>query len=434
MNSRLPFCSILALLMASLAGPNAIAQISPQEDSNAAIDAAAATPRTFDLTQLTARDTFTTEIGYGFDLGTVPDSSDPKPFYFSVAVPEGNYRVTVTFGDTAASSANTLRAESRQLLLEHLTTLPGEFITRSFIVNVRTPQIPPPEKNAPGGTSVVLNDRETGLLRWDGKLTLEFNGAAPRVRSVTIEPVTVPTLFLAGDSTVTDQPNEPAASWGQMIPRFLKPEIAVANHAESGETMKSFISGLRLAKILSQMKPGDYLFIQFGHNDSKKQWPQTYVEAQTTYKAYLRALIAEARLRGATPVLVTSMQRRTFNGHGKIVNSHGDYPQAVREVSAEEKLALIDLDRASTSFYEALGPLRAPLAFSADGKDATHHNNYGGYELAKAVMQGVRDSDLPLATLIVEDFDGFDPAHPDDPETFSLFASPARSNAELRGN
>lgn len=434
MSSCIHLSSILALLVASLAAPNATARMSPQENINSAINEASATQHTFDFNQLTTRDTFTTETGYGFDLGTIPNSSEPKPFYFSVAVPEGNYKVTVTFGDTAASSANSLKAESRQLLLEHLTTLHGELITRSFIVNVRTPQIPPPEKNAPGGASVVLNNRETGLLRWDGKLTLEFNGAAPRVHSVTIEPVSVPTLYLAGDSTVTDQPNEPAASWGQMIPRFLKPEIAVANHAESGETMKSFISGLRLAKILSQMNPGDYLFIQFGHNDSKKQWPQTYVEAQTTYKAYLRALTAEVRLRGATPVLVTSMQRRTFDGQGKIVNSHGDYPQAVREIAAEENLALIDLDRASTTFYEALGPLRAPLAFNADGKDATHHNNYGGYELAKAVMQGVRDSALPLASLIVEDFDGFDPSHPDNPDTFALPASPARSNAEIRGN
>ena len=247
----------------------------------------------------------------------------------------------------------------------------------------------------------------------------------PRVHSVTIEPATVPTLYLAGDSTVTDQPNEPAASWGQMIPRFLKPEIAVANHAESGETMKSFISGLRLAKILSQMNPGDYLFIQFGHNDSKKQWPQTYVEAQTTYKAYLRALTAEVRLRGATPVLVTSMQRRTFDERGKIVNSHGDYPQAVREIAAEEKLALIDLDRASTAFYEALGPLRAPLAFSADER-CTHHNNYGGYELAKAVMQEVRDSGPPLhlyrrGTSMVSILP------PDNPTRLPLPASPSRS-------
>jgi hypothetical protein len=140
-------------------------------------------------------------------------------------------------------------------------------VTRDFIVNIRDSHLPPPEKNAPGGSAVLLNDREAGILRWDHKLTLEFNGAAPRVRSVVIAPVTVPTIFLAGDSTVTDQPYEPGASWGQMLPRFFKPVVAIANHAESGETLKSFISGLRLAKILCEIISGDYLFIQFGHND-----------------------------------------------------------------------------------------------------------------------------------------------------------------------
>ena len=399
-----------------------------------AIPVLAAEPatKTFDLTKFTPADTFTPERGNGFDLGTAPNA-DSKPFFFSVAVPEGNYRVTVTLGDAAAASGNTVKAESRQLMLERVETKPGESITRSFLVNVRSSRVPPPEKNAPGGSAVVLNDRETGLLRWDDKLTLEFNGSAPKVTAIAIEPATVPTVFLAGDSTVTDQPAEPGASWGQMLPRFL-PGIAVANHAESGETMKSFISGLRLAKILSQIKAGDYLFIQFGHNDSKKQWPQTYVEARTTYRTYLKVFIAEARLRGVTPVLVTSMQRRNFDAQGKIKNSHGDYPQAVREVAAEEKVALIDLETASRAFYETLGAEKSPLAFSNGGKDITHHNNYGAYELAKCIIQGIRDTQLPLAEFITPDFTGFSPAQPDAPDTFLLAPSPGRSTVAPRGN
>ena len=198
--------------------------------------------------------------------------------------------------------------------------------------------------------------------------------------------------------------------------------------------MKSFISGLRLAKVLSQIKAGDYLFIQFGHNDSKKQWPQTYAEAHTTYRAYLRVFIAEARLRGVTPVLVTSMQRRNFDEHGKIKNSHGDYPAVVREVAAEEKVALLDLEAASRIFYEALGPDKSPLAFSNGGKDITHHDNYGAYELAKCIVQGIREAQLPLAKNIIDDFTGFDPAKPDAPETFTLAASPVRSSLTPRGN
>lgn len=396
--------------------------------------AAPAAEHQVDLSRLTSSDTFTTERGSGFDLGPGPAAGTAKPFFFSFAVPEGDYRVTVTFGDASAASDNTVRAESRQLLLEHLATRPGEFVTRDFIVNVRTPRLPPPEKNAPGGSAVLLNDRETGLLRWDDKLTLEFNGAAPRVHAITVAPADVPTVFLAGDSTVTDQPHEPAASWGQMLPRWFKPAAAFANHAESGETLKSFLTGLRLAKILSQIKPGDYLFLQFGHNDEKQNWPQTYVEAATTYRAYLRAYIAEARLRGATPVLVTSMQRRVFDAHGRIKNTHGNYPDAVRAVAREDHVALIDLERMSVAFYEALGPEQSPRAFNNGGKDITHHDNYGAYELAKAVVQGIRDAQLPLAALIADDFPGFDPAHPDSPDTFTLPASPLHSTAPLRGN
>ena len=383
-------------------------------------------------TKVSPSENFTIERGYGFDLSTTP-AGDGKPFFFSITIPEGNYRVKVTFGDQTTASSNTVKAESRQLMLERLETKAGEFVTRDFIVNVRNSQVPPPEKNAPGGSAVALNEREKGLLRWDDKLTLEFNGTAPMIAGLEIERVEVPTVFLTGDSTVTDQGYEPGASWGQMLPGFLQ-GVAVANHAESGETMKSFISGLRLAKVVGQIKAGDYWFIQFGHNDEKKNWPQTYVEARTTYKAYLKVFIAEARLRGAIPVLVTSMQRRVFDAAGKIRNTHGDYPEAVREVAVEEKVALIDLERMSVAFYEALGPQKSPLAFSAGGTDITHHNNYGAYELAKCVVQGIRDAGLPLANLISGDFAGFDPAHPDAPETFALPASPMRSNVAPRGN
>ncbi|HTO05266.1 MAG TPA: rhamnogalacturonan acetylesterase, partial [Opitutus sp.] len=386
-----------------------------------------------DATFVDPSEDFSVEKGHGFDLNTRPGTTSAA-FYFSAIVPEGNHRVTVTFGDRTSASANTVRAESRQLMIEHVATAPGEFTTRSFVVNVRNHRIPPPEANAPGGTAVVLNDRETGLLRWDDKLTLEFNGTAPRVRSLVIESVNVPTVFLAGDSTVTDQPYEPGASWGQMLPRFFRPVVAFANHAESGETLKSFITGLRFAKLLSQAKPGDYLFIQFGHNDQKKNWPQTYVAADTTYRAYLRAYIAEARLRNMTPVLITSMQRRTFDAENKIKNTHGNYPQAVREVAREEGVSLVDLERMSVAFYEALGPQRSPLAFSNDGKDATHHNNYGAYELAKCVVQGIRNAKLPLADAIVEDFTDFNPSQPDSPESFALPASPRRSSVAPHGN
>jgi len=347
---------------------------------------------------------------------------------------DGNYRVTVTFGSETEASSNTVKAESRRLALENVNTKAGAFETRSFSVNARDGRIEPPEQFAPGSRAVVLNEREIGTLRWDNKLTLEFNGAAPRVHSIEIQSVVCPTVYLMGDSTVTDQPFEPAASWGQMLPRFLDDGVAVSNHAESGETIKSSITGLRLAKVLESMKQGDYLFMQFTHNDQKKQWPQTYVEADTTYKAYLRVLIAEARLRGATPVLVTSMQRRRFDQKGRVVSTLGDYPKAMRELASDEGVALIDLEPMSVALYENLGVEKAPLAFNRGGADATHHNNYGAYQLAQCVAEGISDAKLDLAKHIIADFKRYDPTNPDDVDTFRLSASPNWSDAIPRGD
>lgn len=387
--------------------------------------------------QVTTKQPYSDTIGFGFDLQTQP-TADHQPFYFSVKVPEGNYRVSVEFGHADLSSNNTLRAELRRLYVKDLNTRAGQFITKHILVNVRNNSLQTPEQNAPGINKVNLKVLEQHRLHWDDKLTLEFNGTAPLLQRVTIQKVDVPTLFLAGDSTVTDQPFEPAASWGQMLPYFFTAplfsgDIAIANHAESGETMKSFIMAGRFAKVLEQMKPGDYLLIQFGHNDQKKHWPQTYVEAMTTYKEYLRVFIAEAKLRGATPVLITSMQRRTFDQQGKIVNSHGQYPQAVREVAEEQNVALIDLDKMSTQLYETLGTDKAPLAFNDGGKDATHHNNYGAYQLAQAVVTGLRQSPLVLARYFT-DSSSYNPGQPDPIESFVLAPSPVFSSARPDGN
>lgn len=371
--------------------------------------------------------------GYGFDLDTQSKSTN-NTFYFSVRVPPGNYRVTLELGHSQLASSNTIKAESRRLYVLNLNTAPGESVSRDFIVNIRNSALAPPEPYAPGGSQVLLKSSEQHGLQWDDKLTLEFSGAAPQVRSVTIQKAEVPTLYLVGDSTVTDQAYEPAASWGQMLPVFFSSTLAIANHAESGETLKSFIASLRFAKVLESIKPGDYLFIQFGHNDQKKHWPQTYVEAESTYQDYLQVFITEARLRGATPVLITSMQRRTFDNNGKILNTHGRYPEAVRKVAHEHQVALIDLDSMSVKLYEALGVQNAPLAFNDNGKDATHHNNYGAYQLAKCVLEGIRRAQLPLTSHIRPLVPSYDPASPDPLVQFTLQPSPRTSSERPAGN
>lgn len=348
---------------------------------------------------------------------------------FSVALPEGNWRVTMTLGDRRTATT-TVKAEARRLMLDRVVTRAGQRVTRSFVVNTRTAMLAPPPANAPGGAMVRLKPREAGSPTWDDRLTLELLGDAA-VDTVRIEPADVPTLYLIGDSTVTDQPSEPAASWGQMLPAFLDGQVAVANHAESGETLKSFLTELRLDKVLSTIGKGDWLLIQFGHNDQKAQWPQTYVEAGTTYRAYLRAYIAEARRRGATPVLVTSPERRNFDATGRITPTLGDYPAAVRAVAAEEGVALIDLNAASIAIYEALGPAVSPQAFNDGGKDRTHHNNYGAWLLARAVAEGIRALPGMAAHVTAA---RFDPARPPLPAAVAIVPSAARSDVRPDGN
>lgn len=362
--------------------------------------------------------------GAGYELGSRADA-----VLLSAAVPEGLYRVTVTFG----AGHTTVKAESRRLMLLDVTARPGRSVTRSFLVAVRTPALTPPPPNAPGGDHVRLGVAEAKVPDWDDRLTLEFLGQ-PRVKTVTIEPAAAPTIFLAGDSTVADQPSEPAASWGQMLPALLDDKVAVANHAWSGETMKSFLSGLRLDKLLSQAKAGDWLLIQFGHNDQKAQWPQTYVDPVHTYPAYLKAYIAEAQRRGITPVLVTPPERRNFGADGKLVGTLDEYVAAMRKVAAEEHVALVDLNAASRAIYEALGPARSPLAFNDGGRDRTHNDNYGAWLLANAVAEQLAKVDPSLAGHIVPGAAHFDPAKPPLPEQVRIPESVARSSARPAGN
>jgi lysophospholipase L1-like esterase len=294
-------------------------------------------------------------------------------------------------------------------MLEKVHTDAGKTATVDFVVNVRNSKLPAPPANAPGGAEVRLNNLDNPLT-WDDKLTLGFTNSRPCIDTIQIEPVTVPTIFIMGDSTVTDQPGDPGASWGQMLPAFFKDTLAVANHATSGETMKSGITGLRLDKVLSQMKQGDYLLCQFGHNDEKASWPQTYVDPQTTFKAYLGAYIAEARRKGATPVIISMMERRS----GITGNSHAGFPQAYQELAVEQKVAFIDNWKNSKIMYAAMGDDVA-IAFN----DATHHKNFGAYEIAKLVAQGLRDNNLPIAKELRDDFKTFDPQHPDKAADFT---------------
>ncbi|PYS66183.1 MAG: rhamnogalacturonan acetylesterase [Acidobacteria bacterium] len=376
-------------------------------------------------TQVLADTVYSKELGYGFEPGAKVTCLDrggknalrsdfctsDQPFYFSVALPEGNYDVTVTLGDAQEETTTTVKAELRRLMLERVQTARGKFVTRRFTVNVRTPQIA-------GDGEVKLKDREktTEWWAWDEKLTLEFNNSHPSVCAIEIARVEAPTIYLLGDSTVCDQPSEPYNSWGQMLTRFFKPGIAIANNAESGESLRSSLGAHRLDKVLSTMKPGDYLIIQYGHNDEKEKGEG--IGAFTTYKADLKKFVAGARKRGGIPVLVTPVQRRTFDQQGKVTNSHGDYPEAVRQLAREENVPLIDLNVMSKTLYEAWGAEPSKRAFAPN--DNTHHDNYGSYELAKCVVKGIRAGKIGLVKFLVTDIAAFDPSRPDPIDSFLL--------------
>jgi len=207
--------------------------------------------------------------------------------------------------------------------------------------------------------------------------------------------------------------------------------VCIANNAESGETIKSFVGERRYAKVMSTIKKGDYLMIQFAHNDQKSVPIPEYKELMTRF-------IADTRAKGATPILVTAMNRRNFDDSGHIVMSLGDYPQTTRDVAAGLHVALIDLNAMSKTLFEAMGPngtLKAFVHFPANTfpgqttelKDDTHFNAYGAYELARAIVQSIRDQHLPLDQYLRPGIPSFDPAHPDPLAEFHLPPSPAIS-------
>ena len=362
-----------------------------------------------------------------------------KPFYFSARLPEGHYKITLTLGGNPnESTSTTVKAESRRLMFENLVAPKGKTVKKTIIVNVRTPKIT-------DSLAIKLKPREKSYINWDNKLTLEFTGARPCVSSIEITPANeLPTIFLAGNSTVTDQEYEPWASWGQMFPCFLKNNVVVANFAESGETLLAFKRENRLKKILSLMKTGDFLFMEFAHNDQKPGG--NHLDPFTTYKTELKFYISEAKRKGGIPVLVTSTNRRRFDDSTKkIINTLEDFPAAMRQLAQEENVMLIDLNAMSKDLYEALGPETSKKAFvhypanSYPGQtqalaDDTHFNPYGAYELAKCVVQSIVTNHYPMKKFVVDTWQTFDPKQPDALSAFHWYDSPAVDVLKPDGN
>jgi len=213
-------------------------------------------------------------------------------------------------------------------------------------------------------------------------------------------------IYLAGDSTVTHKHETPYAGWGQMLGEFFNKNISICNQAESGRSTRSFIREGRFDNIKKLIKTGDYLFIQFGHNDQKQD--DRYTDPYTTYSENLKTFIKMSRDVGAIPILVTPVFRRLFCDAGILYDTHVDYAKAVRKVAIDENVVLIDLHKKSGDLLEELGVVASKDIFlhikagiydhSPNGiEDDTHFSEYGARVIAKLIVDEIENKIPDLA-------------------------------------
>ena len=361
-------------------------------------------------------------------IDTLINRVSDKSFNVSIPVPDGNYRVTVTLGNRKKTGQTVVLAESRRLFTDLVTTRSGVYKTVTFAVNKHSPVID-------AGTKVKLKPREWSYRNWDDSLTLSFCGPMPAVHRIRIEPADdVTTVFLCGNSTVVDQECEPWASWGQMITRWFDDKVAIANYAESGLSATSFLYQLRLDKILTQMKAGDCVIVEFGHNDEKEQGAGD--GAWYSYSRNLKIFADRVREKGGGIVFCTPTARRVWAGdHRTISNTHGEYPEAMKAVARREGIGVIDLTQMTTTFYESLGEEGSKKALvhypagTFPGQeqalaDNTHFNSFGAWEVSKMVIMGLKELGSPLTEHLRSGlWLDFNPAEPDDPDGFEWYIS-----------
>ncbi len=221
-----------------------------------------------------------------------------------------------------------------------------------------------------------------------------------------------PAIYLIGDSTMADKPGTPEENpergWGQLLTEYFKPEAAVRNHAVNGRSSKSFISEGRWDAILKELKKGDYVFIQFGHNDQKDQDSTRYTNPWSSYRRNLEKFVAETRAKGAFPVLFSSIVRRNFNEKGVLVDTHGAYPFVARQVAMEKEVPFIDMQLLTEDYVRALGPEPSKeiylwttpgqyARFPDGAKDNTHLSLKGARTYAGLVVEEIKRLKLPLS-------------------------------------
>lgn len=223
------------------------------------------------------------------------------------------------------------------------------------------------------------------------------------------------TVFMIGDSTMADRPTpeqNPYRGWGQLLPEFFDSTVTVHNFAVNGRSTKSFIDQGRWDAVLAQLHAGDYVIIQFGHNDEKRQDPARYTDPATTYRQNLERFVRETRARGATPILCTSIVRRKFDASGVLVDTHGAYPVVTREVARALDVPLLDLQKSTGELVTKAGPegSKSLYVWVAPGawpmypkgvQDDTHLSLAGATAVARLAAIAIRASGLPLGEHVI---------------------------------
>ncbi len=311
--------------------------------------------------------------------GSTYDNAVDPPGTATAVMEAGNYNVTVQIGGAAAAQTQIWTESSRGLLLP-TTTAAGQTAEYAFAVNVRSMEGQPNHAGGPGG--------------YPG-LDLFFIGPSatpPLVSAIGYQVATAATapivLYMASDSTACDQTGGAFGGWGQMLPEFFDAPIAVSNYANSGASSSSFI-GAYWPDITSRWKAGDYVIIQFGHNDKGV--------ADATVQANLEKYVTQAKAANVTPILVSPPARVQF-GTGTMDGSQSSlHAVSAMGAAAAEGVAYIDLTSLSTAWYNTLGSQAAALKYHANDSDATHTNLVGAEKLASLVANSIKTQNLPLA-------------------------------------
>ncbi|WP_298459105.1 fibronectin type III domain-containing protein [uncultured Cellulomonas sp.] len=337
-----------------------------------------------DVSAVTATDRGTADATRS-DFVTVGDTE------LVVDLPAGDYAVALIAGDPQGATDIGLVAEE-MTKVQPTTRAAGQTLEMSFDI------------------AVV-----------DGQLNLELAGTAANLASLVItqksprEAGAEPTVWVTGDSTVQTYTADfaPQAGWGQMIDRFLSDDVTVENKAIGGRSSKNFISQGRLDEVLLSIRPGDYLLVQFGHNDNSYGVDDRYA-APGDYAEYLRTFVDGAVQRGATPVLVTPVSRRSFDAATGAANvSFPQYVEAATALAQETGTALVDLSASSRAYLTEIGPEAATSVFlhvpagvypgRPNGTtDDTHFQEYGAIQMARLVAADLAELEIPLAEEVVQ--------------------------------